>query len=121
MWAEIHRIGACDKCGVPRSILRSSESMRTRRIQVTAVPEDLQVRNLRSVKRTAVRAIENARITRRKLLEFIFRRVPATFDAFVRRPGDSPHSPRGRGTWIAHVEDRKSTRLNSSHSQISYA
>src|SRR2546430_619910 len=40
--------------------------------------------------------------------------------AFTDREGD-PHSPRLLGVWRVQLLDRKSTRLNSSHSQISYA
>src|SRR2546427_5598365 len=39
--------------------------------------------------------------------------------ARVQRPGD-PGTAREK-QWAAHERDRKSTRLNSSHSQISYA
>src|SRR2546427_2150888 len=40
-------------------------------------------------------------------------------DRFV--PKGSPHSLEGAAVRIENDEDRKSTRLNSSHSQISYA
>src|SRR2546430_13385930 len=42
-----------------------------------------------------------------------------------RRPGDAARRRRGmrrgQAARLLHAEDRKSTRLNSSHSQISYA
>src|SRR5438552_11217070 len=43
---------------------------------------------------------------------------------FRSEPGDRaghPHEPAGRVTARLHIEDRKSTRLNSSHQIISYA
>src|SRR2546427_5971063 len=46
-------------------------------------------------------------------------RTPAHFPAFHAMPPAVRHRKRGR-PWIV-VGDRKSTRLNSSHSQISYA
>src|SRR5207248_10719309 len=36
-------------------------------------------------------------------------------------PGDAEALPRGRSPWVLALEDRKSTRLNSSHRTISYA
>src|SRR2546430_10785980 len=38
-----------------------------------------------------------------------------------RRPGKDPRRARARANHAAYFTDRKSTRLNSSHSQISYA
>src|SRR5256886_7121822 len=47
--------------------------------------------------------------------------VPAVDPAPGRSPGVDPAPPRQRGAPPELEQDRKSTRLNSSHSQISYA
>src|SRR5690242_21488059 len=39
----------------------------------------------------------------------------------ARQHGEDQRSERGAGQWLAHPQDRKSTRLNSSHMSISYA
>src|SRR2546430_13730478 len=45
----------------------------------------------------------------------------AAFGLAVAIACDSPFEPRGEGERVPVGRDRKSTRLNSSHSQISYA
>src|SRR5687767_1033440 len=90
--------------------------MRARRIEIAAVAQDLQIRNLRCVIRTAVRAINDTRFSRRKSLESVRRRVPETLDTLVARPGDRPHSPRSGGNWIALIKTlhgQRSSRCDS--------
>src|SRR5579859_5905085 len=70
---------------------------------------------------TEIRAVDDALSVRRP----IGARLPGRFlvaELAQRRAGSRLHAPESAGAVdVPAIQDRKSTRLNSSHSQISYA
>src|SRR5690606_41484946 len=76
--------------------------------------------------RSVRRADHQRRVVRRSEEDPQRRRLPAPCDAEVRHVVDVANAARterlrGRVYWATAVQDRKSTRLNSSHVKISYA
>src|SRR3712207_8919569 len=58
----------------------------------------------------------------RRTREAVGRGLPAPVDVAVARAGAAGPAPvQGGGEAVPHRQDRKSTRLNSSHANISYA
>src|SRR6266700_3478290 len=114
---ELHRIGAQDEGGVASYILGPPQLVRARRIQVSAIPQRIEVRRLHRVKGAAVRAVMNAlaRTVRGSgechqvfVVEFLDPLYP-----LVRIPRQCEPSPKGDGKRISDEQTAGGIRVST--------
>src|SRR5262245_61380137 len=94
IWTKVHRIGAGDKRGIASDVLRASQAVSCRRIEITIEAESMQVRNLRSIERTAIVARDGPGVVSKQRSQ-ISRALhfAKPIDTFFRRPWNGSRSP----------------------------